>query len=363
MKRSILIIGPFPGPPKGISLSNKIVSEGLAGKNWKVVELNTEQSENVNGEIGTFSFEKLAFLKTYFEIYKIFAADIVYITIGITFFGVIKYAPFIVLSRLLNKKTVVHLHSDHLKTEYQSLKGLKRNIFKKLMISFDSGIVLSKLLRDNLTPFIANDSIFEVYNFVEDKLMVSKQTILDKDYTEIRLFFLSNLLEEKGINILLNVIKKLNGERIILKVKIAGNKIKGNDIDLLLEELENVEYLGIVSGKSKQDLLLWGNVFCLPTFFSMEGQPISILEAMSFNNLILTTNHAGIPDICGDENAVFCVKRSEEDLYVKLKYIISDWDKLQLKAVSNGIYARSTFTETKFITALEEVLLTTIGTH
>ena len=361
MKRRILIIGPFPGPPKGISLSNKVVSEGLAGKNWKVVELNTEQSDKVNGEIGTFSFEKLAFLKTYLEIYKIFTVDIVYITIGITFFGVIKYAPFIILSKLLNKKTVVHLHSDHLKTEYQSLKGLKRNVFKKLITSFDSGIVLSKSLRENLTLFIADDSIFQVYNFVEDKLMVSEQAIFNKDYKEIRLFFLSNLLEEKGINILLNAIKKLNSEGIVLKTKIAGNKIKGNNIDLLLEELENVEYLGIVSGNAKQDLLLWGNVFCLPTFFSMEGQPISILEAMSFNNLILTTNHAGIPDICGDHNAIFCIKKSEEDLYVKLKFIISNWDELQLKAVSNGIYARSTFTENRFITAIEEVLLTTIS--
>ncbi|MBW4358928.1 glycosyltransferase family 4 protein [Flavobacterium taihuense] len=361
MKRKILIIGPFPGPPKGISLSNKVVSEGLAVKGWKVAELNTEQSDKVNSEIGTFSFQKLAFLKTYLEIYKIFAADIVYITIGITFFGVIKYAPFIILSKFLNKKTVVHLHSDHLKTEYKSLAGLKRKIFKKLMTSFDSGIVLSESLRDNLTPFVVNDSIFEVYNFVEDKLMISEETILNKDYAEIRLFFLSNLLEEKGINILLNVIKKLNREGTILKIKIAGNKIQGNNIDLILEELENVEYLGVVSGKLKQDLLLWGNIFCLPTFFSMEGQPISILEAMSFNNLILTTNHAGISDICGDENAVFCIKKSEEDLYIKLKFIISNWSELQLKAVSNGIYGRSTFTESRFITAIEEVLLTTIG--
>jgi len=29
----------------------------------------------------------------------------------------------------------------------------------------------------------------------------------------------------------------------------------------------------------------------------MEGQPISILEAMATGNIILTTNHAGIPDI------------------------------------------------------------------
>ena len=361
MQHNLLIIGPFPGPPKGISLSNQVVANGLVKRNWNVKKINTEHSEEVNSEIGQFSFDKLSFLKTYFQGYKILEADAVYITIGITFFGVLKYAPFILLSKILNKKTIVHLHSNHLKKEYQSLKGIKRNVFFKLISSFDAGIVLSNSLRDNLTPFMAENKVYEVYNFVEDKLILSEETVNEKkNFSEIRLFFLSNLLEEKGINILLKVIKRLNKEELFLKVKIAGNKIIGNNVDALMAELSNVEYLGIVYGKAKQDLLVWGNVFCLPTFFSMEGQPISILEAMAFNNLILTTKHAGIPDICSEENAVFCKEKSEEDLYLKLKFIISNWEELQKKAISNGIYARNKFTETKFISSIENIIFETI---
>lgn len=361
MKYNLLIIGPFPGPPKGISLSNQVVANGLIKRNWNIKKINTEHSDKVNGAIGQFSFNKLSFLKTYFQGYKIFTVDVVYITIGITFFGVLKYAPFILLSKIVNKKTIVHLHSNHLKKEYQSLKGIKKNVFFNLMASFDAGIVLSNSLRDNLTPFIASDAVRELYNFVEDELIISEEILLKKkDFTEIRLFFLSNFLEEKGINLLLRVIKRLNEEGLFLKVKIAGNKISGNNVDELLAELNNVEYLGIVSGAAKQDLLIWGNVFCLPTFFSMEGQPISILEAMAFNNLILTTQHAGIPDICSEENAVFCKEKSEEDLYLKIKFIISNWDEVQKKGTSNGIYARNKFTETKFISTLEGIILETI---
>ena len=38
----------------------------------------------------------------------------------------------------------------------------------------------------------------------------------------------------------------------------------------------------------------------LPTYYKMEGQPISILEAMATGNVILTTRHAGIPDVVTD---------------------------------------------------------------
>ena len=361
MQFKLLIIGPFPGPPKGISLSNQVVANGLENKNWIVKKINTEYSDQVNSEIGQFSFDKLSFIKSYFQFYKIFRVDAVYITIGITFFGVLKYAPFIFLSQILNKKLILHLHSNHLKKEYESLKGLKRKFFFKLISSFDSGIVLSPSLRDNLTPFISEKRVYELYNFVEDSLIVSEDTVNKKKlFSEIRLFFLSNLLEEKGINLLLKVIKRFNEEEILLKVKIAGNMIIGNDISQSIAALDNVEYLGVVSGKAKQDLLIWGNVFCLPTFFRMEGQPISILEAMAFNNLILTTKHAGIPDICSEEHAVFCKEGSEEDLYLKLKFIILNWEELQKKGIFNGVYARNKFSETQFISSIENIILQTI---
>jgi glycosyltransferase involved in cell wall biosynthesis len=361
MRKKLLIIGPFPGPPKGISLSNQVVANGFSKKNWHVSQINTEVSDAVNSSIGQFSIDKLSFLKTYLQLYKIWSAQVVYITIGITFFGVLKYAPFIFLAKILQKKLVVHVHSNHLKKEYSSLKGFKKKLFFKILASFDAGIVLSKSLRDNLTPFIANESVYEVYNFVEDQLVVSEQLLHErKDFSKVKLFFLSNLLEEKGINILLKVLQRFQNEGLSLEVRIAGNTIEGNNLDDLFLSLDSVSYLGTVTGTAKQDLLIWGNVFCLPTFFSMEGQPISILEAMAFNAFIVTTKHAGIPDICSDLNAVFCNEKSEDDLYKQLKYTIDNWDQLQKKAIANGVFARETFTETRFINTIEEIILETL---
>lgn len=44
--------------------------------------------------------------------------------------------------------------------------------------------------------------------------------------------------------------------------------------------------------------------FALPTRYPNEGQPISILEAMGNGMFIITTDHAGIPDIVDTENGI-----------------------------------------------------------
>ena len=77
-----------------------------------------------------------------------------------------------------------------------------------------------------------------------------------------------------------------------------------------MNELENTEYIGVVSGDNKKNLLKWGNIFVLPTFYKMEGQPISILEAMASKNLVVTTNHGGILDIFKDKVNGYLVKKN-----------------------------------------------------
>ena len=81
-----------------------------------------------------------------------------------------------------------------------------------------------------------------------------------------------------------------------------------------------VDYLGLVRGEDKKRLLEWGNVFVFPTYYSMEGQPISIFEAMATGNIILTTEHAGIPDVFKEEiNGFYIEKKSPNLIATKLK--------------------------------------------
>ena len=314
--KNVLIIGPIPEPTTGVSLANKVVLENLSkNAEYNLDSINTSYNK-FDEDLGAFSLSKfIFFLKLNFFAYKIFKADIVYITPGQTFFGVVKYAVFIILSTVFGKDLITHIHGNHAGKEYSLLKGLKKRIFKLLLSKTSKGIVLSESLTGNMSPFIERKNIYVLYNFVEDYLFPVKEEIDQKIKlaTKPKVVFLSNLMQEKGIFDLLEALILLEVEGFDYEAKIAGNidaKHKQR-VEDYFKKLKNVQYVGLVSGQEKKDLLLWGNVFVLPTFYKMEGQPISILEAMATGNLILTTKHAGIPDIFTENTNGFFVKKQD----------------------------------------------------
>ncbi len=357
MKNNILIIGPFSPPITGVSVANDLLYVELAKNSWWVDRINTEFNNSISASHGTLNLRKFEIIKSYFKGIKIFRSKIVYITIGQTFFGVVKYAPFIFLATFLKKKIVVHLHGNHLLNEYNELKGVKRHIFSAILKRTSYGIVLSKSLRKNFDPFLPQERIFELFNFFEKNISVSEEEFLDKkNYKHINLLFLSNILEEKGINVFFEAIREINKRGILINVKIAGNKVANNNIDNYLKELTFIEYCGVVKELKKKELLLWSNVFCLPTFYKMEGQPISIIEAMATGNLILTTKHAGITDICSEENAVFCKKNDVDDLVNQILFLSNNIKQIETIGKYNYKQANVLFTQDKFVDEADNIL-------
>jgi len=193
-------------------------------------------------------------------------------------------------------------------------------------------------------------NVAQVYLYTKDKKFV-------KD--ELRIFYLSNLMKEKGIFCLLNALKNLEKNNIIYKAKIAGNidQKYSKEILNLFTELKNTEYIGIVNGDDKKNLLEWGNVFVLPTFYKMEGQPISILEAMATTNLVVTTNHAGISDVFQDKiNGYFVEKNNENSIQKILSYLAANKSELKKIAEYNKTFFLNNFTVDIFKKNLLEII-------
>lgn len=206
-KISILLIGPFPGPLSGVSIANQVVSEVLIDDSQFEVDLINTSYSRFDEEIGKFSFKKIFFyLAFYLNIFKIFKHKIIYITPGQTFYGILKYGFFIILGSIFRKELILHVHGNHLGEEYKSLNGIKKNIFYCLVSRFSKGIVLSDSLKHNLTPFIDQGSVFCLPNFAQDYLYEEDKNLVND---ELRIFYLSNLMKEKGIICLLKALKKL----------------------------------------------------------------------------------------------------------------------------------------------------------
>ena len=348
-KISILLIGPFPGPLSGVSIANQVVREVLSDDSQFEVDLINTSYSRFDEEIGKFSFKKTFFyLALYLNIFKIFKHKIIYITPGQTFYGILKYGFFIILGSIFRKELILHVHGNHLGEEYKSLNGIKKYIFYCLVSKFSKGIVLSDSLKHNLTPFIDQGSVFCLPNFAQDYLYEEDKNLVND---ELRIFYLSNLMKEKGIICLLKALKNLEKYNIIYKAKIAGNIDEkfSKEILQLLNELENTKYVGVVNGEAKKNLLKWGNIFVLPTFYKMEGQPISIIEAMATKNVVVTTNHAGILDIFKDKvNGYLVKKNSIKSIQDILTYIAINKSEIEKIATYNKEFFLENFTVNTF---------------
>jgi len=352
--KKVLLIGPLPEPTTGVSLANKVVFDSFENLNDFKIEVINTAYQRFEEKHGSFSLKKvLFFLKVNLFAYKLFRNDIIYLTPGQTFYGVLKYFIFILFSKLFNKELIIHVHGNFLGKQYELLSGLKKIIFFSILKLTDKGIVLSELLIDNMTPFIPKNRVYILYNFVEDYIINIMPNIKSKrDIVKPRIFFLSNLMEEKGIFDFLEALKILEERGVLFEAKIAGNidNLLENKIQDYLKSIDSVEYCGIVRGKKKQDLLCWGNIFVLPTYYSMEGQPIAILEAMATGNVILTTNHSGIPDIFKEgRNGYFIDKNSPLSIVNKILAINNNIVERNIISSNNIKEAREKYKVNNFI--------------
>jgi glycosyltransferase involved in cell wall biosynthesis len=356
----ILIIGPFPKPINGCSIANEVLLKQLRLDTEISVAVINTNSKNISSEnVGQFSFSKVfSFLKSYKKAFSIKKSDVIYTTPGQTFYGIIKYIPFYFCCLLFKKPYIIHIHGNHLGNEYKTLMGFKKIIFSYYIKRAAAGIVLSNSLKTNFDNLLDSDKVFIVENFAQDDLTRNERIIKPKD--QLNLLYLSNLMEEKGIIDFLDSLILLKNEGVVFSADIAG-KIEDeseNIIENKLDELKGyINYHGVVFGESKINLLQKSNVFILPTYYRMEGQPISLIEAMATGNIIVTTAFSGIPDIISKENGFFVESKNPKSIFNVLVNINQNLDQYVNEFSNKNIhYVRSNFTETQFADKILNVI-------
>lgn len=350
-----ILIGPLPTPLTGLSLANQQALKAFS-KTQKPAYINTSPRD-FSENLGKFNIISLLhFSLSYLKSYKIFFADKVYYTPGQTFLGVLKYAPFILLSKFLGKELIVHIHGNYVCEQYNQLNSFKKRIFHYLLSLSNKGIVLSEALTNNLTPFLPPDNIFVLPNFYNKSLT---EQPLNKTFDKLNICFLSNLMNEKGIFYLLDALSELSAKGISFEASIAGH-IEQSQRDKTLDrmkQIKEVTYAGVVTGEAKRKLLHKANVFVLPTFYKMEGLPISIIEAMATGNIIITTEHGAIPDLVTENENGFLVKKKSADAIVeKLLFIAKNPTKAIEISKNNTLKAHKNFTSEKFSEKLLKII-------
>ncbi len=335
--KKILMIGPFPGVIHGQSIANQTLYDGLKDE-YIVHKINTFKGEKLENKVdqGKFIFSKFfkIFIQLFKEIKQIFTGkyDVVYMTSGQSFLGFMRFAPYMLICILKNSPYYNHIHGGYFRKMYDTQGKFKKILLNYFIKKAAGMIVLGNSLRSIFEGIIPEDKIFVCENGVQDDVVATEEEIAQKierykKDTKKRVLYLSNLMVEKGILDLLKASESFSDEEIEFNLAGAIEPSIKNIIEEYLEKYPNkIKYHGIVRGEKKKKLLLDNYIFVLPTYYSNEGQPISILEAYATGCAVITDESVGgIRDIFSDDiNGGSCKNRNIQDIFNNIKNLEED---------------------------------------
>ena len=149
-----------------------------------------------------------------------------------------------------------------------------------------------------------------VKNFREEYGIPSNATVIS---------FVGRLTVEKGIQQLVNSVKRINETRKDVYLLAAGGgylkeKLEGT-------KSENTYFVGQVSTPEVASLLSASDIFCLPSF--SEGFPTCVIEACVARNYIITTYRGDAKEIVSTpERGIILPDNNEEGVYNALLSIL-----------------------------------------
>ena len=141
----------------------------------------------------------------------------------------------------------------------------------------------------------------------------------------VRVLFLAHCMTEKGVFdaaaavVLANRTLAEQQAGVRLKLLTAGTFVSVEErarFDSLLANPEYeraVEYLGFVSGEGKERVLQQADLFCFPTYYLGENQPVNLIEAIAHGLPIITTRWRSLPEMFpGDYPGLVSIKSPEK---------------------------------------------------
>ncbi|HXH99845.1 MAG TPA: glycosyltransferase family 4 protein [Sphingobacteriaceae bacterium] len=339
----ILFIAPIPPPINGQSKASLVLLEALNSKH-QVDVVNLSKSTLKNGALSVTRISEI--LSNIRRIYgKQNNQDIIYISLAESFAGNIRDIVFYCLSRKNLSRTFIHMLGGAGMKEILGGTGIMQKINAHFMKKMAGVIVEGPVNFETFKTVFPEDRIHIVPNFAEDFLFVSEREINDKfdNLSVINVLYLSNLIPGKGYDELADAFILLElDEKTQLNITFVGGfeNVESERAFLnKIKPLPQLKYLGkFIDGQQKRELYCESHVFCLPTYYPFEGQPISILEAYATGCAVITSDHSGIPFIFKDQQNGFLVeKKSIISLKKALLKLISRKDDLKRIAKFNRI--------------------------
>lgn len=147
----------------------------------------------------------------------------------------------------------------------------------------------------------------------------------------VRMVFLSNLLESKGILDLLDALVLLHQRGCRFICDVIGAETSEISRKSLQEEIDRrgldgvVVYKGCLYGDQKSQELEMADMFVFPTYYPNECFPLVLLEAMAHGLPCISTDEGAITDIIDDgKTGLIAKKNNPQNLADKIETLLKN---------------------------------------
>lgn len=315
MKPKILFIMHMPPPIHGAAMMGKFIHDSkLINDTFTCIYINPSASKDV-ANVGKVNFKKILFI--FSNIYNIIKTvikekpDLCYFTSTIGGAGIFRDMLIVGALKILRKKIVLHLHNKGAKKYNQKVP--LSTIAYKIIFSNVKVIQLSKYLYEDIQKFVPENNVFICPNGIPETLVTEPSVIRNNSVP--KLLFLSNLLIDKGVLVLLDACKILKNKGYEFSCDFVGGETTDINQERFYLEVDKRELTNIITyrgkkyGKEKETFFMNADIFVFPTYNEAFG--LVNLEAMEHKLPIVSTNEGGIPDVIKDgENGFICIKNN-----------------------------------------------------
>ena len=246
-----------------------------------------------------------------------------------SYWGFYDKAFYALLSRLFGVKSVLNIVGGEFFKFYQS--HFYHKWLVRLCMKFPSKVVIgsSSWLYPFLQEFPKVKSVV-IHNPVVCRNVVNPTKMVNE---RVRFLFFGRLVIEKGIEEIIQVLKKMQANPDLqFHFTFAGKGPMGSHIKSVLVDMIEAGFVTLIENVSDEDkniLLQSSHVFVLPSH--AEVLPISLIEAMECNMPAIITNVGGMKDAVDDNINGFIIydlDNTIEELEKKMKYLIYHPDKI-----------------------------------
>ena len=311
----VILVGSRPPPLTGQTIAFQMACEGFRERKIPYEVIDLSGGEHLSAE-GTLSLRRVRqLLKPFLRGRVLLAGDkVLYLSATQNWIGFLRDSLFVLLAAAGRQRIVIHAHWGNYAAYYASLGAVRQYLVRSVLGRVDRILILGENLRSmfDFDPALRGKTEV-VYNglpYAGHETPPGGKRLPRGDNGRPQLLFLSNLMVSKGYLQVLEALRILVGDLgIDVECHFCGSFVVESSISaystvdeaeadfrMKMEEWNlggHAVLHGTVDGGEKLQLLTESHFLVLPTRLR-EGQPISIIEALAFGLVVVTTPMPGI---------------------------------------------------------------------